>query len=89
MAAKLFGNNPKTAHKQKEQTGPLVNKSKMLPPHLCSAVMVVSLLGGGGWIVVSGLGMCDLSPSWDGRTKSLIFPHKLPPVADDRFVKIS
>lgn len=50
MEAKVFGNNPKTAHKQKEQPGPLVNKSKMLPPHLCSAVMVVSLLGevGGG-----------------------------------------
>lgn len=38
---------------------------------------------------MSGLGICDLSQSRDGRTKSLIFPHKVPLVGDDHFVQIS
>ena len=45
-------------------------------------------LGVGG-SSVSGLGICDLSPSEDGRTKSLIFPYKTPLVGDDLFVPIS
>lgn len=32
-----------------------------------------------GVCAVSGLGICDLSPSGDGTAKSLIFPHKVPP----------
>lgn len=64
-----------------------VNKSNKLRMHLGSASVGMSLEGGG--CAVSGLGICDLSQSRDGRTKSLIFPHKVPLEGDDRFVQIS
>lgn len=50
------------------------------------------MVGRGLWGVlcdVSGLGIRVLSPPWDDRTKSLIFPHKVPLVGDDHSVKIS
>lgn len=57
--------------------------------HLGSSVVGMSLGARGGAAAASGLGIYDLSASRDGKTKSLIFPHKVPLVGDDRFVKIS
>lgn len=85
----------KDCRKESEKTNSLgiyeawrlsVNKSNKLRMHLGSASVGMSLERGRD---VSGLGICDLSQSRDGRTKSLIFPHKVPLVGDDRFVQIS